>query len=74
MNASVILDQSIVDDNTPVLKPTEKVIAKSRQKIKDCWNWLMEYIPPKPKVIDEALESFKNKIEKTTARETLPSN
>ena len=59
MNTSAILDQSILDDNTPVLKPTQKVFAKSVQKIKDCWNWLFDYIPLKLKVIDEALESFK---------------
>ena len=64
MNTSAILDRSILDDNTPVLKPIQKFIAKSKQKIKDCWNWLLEYIPPKPKVIDEALESFKNQITK----------
>ena len=27
-------------------------------------NWLLDYIPPKPKVVDEALESFKNLIKK----------
>ena len=32
------------------------------QKIKDFRNWLLDYIPPKPKVIDDALESFKNQI------------
>ena len=55
VNTSAILDQPILNDNTPVLKPTQQFIAKSEQKIKDCWNWLMDYIPPKPKVVDEAL-------------------
>ena len=32
------------------------------QKIKDFCEWLLNYIPPKPKVIDTVLESFKNKI------------
>ena len=63
-NTSAILDQPIWNDNTTVLKPTQKFIAKSVQKIKDCWNWLLDYIPPKPKVVDEALESFKNLIKK----------
>ena len=49
---------------TSVLKPTQKLIAKSKQKIKDFWNWLLDYIPPKPKVVDEALGSFKNQIKK----------
>ena len=64
VNISAILDGPILDDNTQLLKPTQKFIAKSKQKIKDCWNWLLDYIPPKPKVVDEALESFKNLIKK----------
>ena len=74
MNTSAILDQPIVDDNTAVLKPTQKFIAKSKQKIKDCWNWFLDYIPPKPKLVDEALELFKNPIKIGITRETLPSN
>ena len=59
VNTIAILDQPTLDDNTPVLKPTQKFIDKIKQKIKECWNWLLDYIPPKPKVVDEALESFK---------------
>ena len=62
VNTSAILYQPILDDITPVLKPTQKCTAKRVQKIKDCWNWLLDYIPRKPKVVDEALESFKNRI------------
>ena len=64
LQARAIIDGPILDDNTPVLKPSQKFIAKSVQKIKDCWNWLLDYIPPKPKMVDEALESFKNLIKK----------
>ena len=64
VNTNAILDEPVLGDNTPVLKPTQKFIAKSKQKIKDCWNLLLDYIPPKPKVVDEALESFKNQIKK----------
>ena len=64
VNTSAILDQPILDDNTPLLKPTQKFIAKSKQKIKDCWNWLLDYIPPKPKIVDEALKFLKNQIKK----------
>ena len=32
------------------------------QKIKDFGEWLLNYIPLKPKVVDKVLESFKNKI------------
>ena len=34
------------------------------QKTKDFGEWLLNYIPPKPKVVDKALKSFKNKINK----------
>ena len=34
------------------------------QKIKDFGEWLLNYISPKPKVVDKMLESFKNKIKK----------
>ena len=34
------------------------------QKIKDFCYWLLDYIPPKRKVVDEALESFENLIKK----------
>ena len=54
VNTSAILD--------PVLKPTQQFIAKSRQNITDCWHWFLDYILPKPKVVDEALESLKNRI------------
>ena len=30
------------------------------QKIKDFGNWLFDYIPPKPKVVDVALEPLQN--------------
>ena len=73
-NTRKILDDPILDDNTPVLQTTPKFIAKSMQKIKDFGNWLLNYIPPKPKVVDEALESFKNLMKNCTTRETLPSN
>ena len=64
LNTSAILDGPILDNNTPLLKPTQKFIGKCKQKIKGCWNWFLDYIPPKPKVVDEALESFKNLIKK----------
>ena len=60
MSTSAILDDPILDDKTPVLKPAPNFIAKSIRKITDFGEWLLDYIPPKPKVVDEALESFKN--------------
>ena len=55
---SAIIDQPILNDNTPELHPTQKFIAKSKQKITECWNWLLDYILLKPMLVDEALESF----------------
>ena len=62
VNTSAIPDEPILDDNAPVLQPTQKFIAKSIQKIKDFGNWLLDYIPLKPKVVEEAFKSFKNLI------------
>ena len=59
VNTSTILDQPIVDDNTPVLQPTPNFIAKSIQKIKDFSIWLLDYIPPKPKVVDKLSNHLK---------------
>ena len=44
------------------------------QKNKDFGEWLLNYIPPKPKVVDKVLESFKNKIKKCMKREIVCSN
>ena len=38
--------------------------TKVMQKIKDFGGWLLNYIPPKPKVVVKVLESFKNQIKK----------
>ena len=64
MSTSAILDDSILDDKTPVVQPAPNCIAKSIQQIKDFEEWLLDYIPLKPKVVDEARESFKNLIKK----------
>ena len=74
---SNIFDEQISNDPTPILQPTPwrpsnfavkstqniiKFLTNGMQKIKDFGNWLLNYIPPKPKVVDKVLESFKNKI------------
>ena len=46
------------------MQKTKKFFTMSTQKIKDFGEWLLNYIPPKPKVVDKVLESFKNKIKK----------
>ena len=85
---SNIFDESIPNDPTPVEQPTpwrpsnvmmkvkqntKKFFTKSMQKMKDFGEWLLNYIPPKPKVVDKVLESFKNKIKKCTKRGILCS-
>ena len=77
---SNIFDEPISNDPTAVLQPTpwrpSNVTTKDKQnikqKIKDFGEWLLNYIPPKPKVVDKVLESFKNKIKKIKEkRDTL---
>ena len=41
------------------------------QKIKDFDEWLLSYIPPKPKVVDKVLESFKKKLKKIMKRDSF---
>ena len=62
VNTSAILDEVILDDNTPVLQRTPKFLAKTMQTITDFGNFLLNYIPPKSKVVGEALQSIKNVI------------
>ena len=67
---SIIFDESILNDPTPVLQPTpwrlsnitKKDKQNIKQKITDFDEWLLNYIPPRPKLVDKVLESFKNKI------------
>ena len=76
---SNIFDEQIPNDPTPILQPSpwrpsnfavkskqniKNFATKGMQKIKDFGNWLLNYIPPKPNVVDRVLESFKNKIKK----------
>ena len=41
VNTSVILNDPILDDKTTVLQTTQKLIAKSMQKMKEFGNWLL---------------------------------
>ena len=56
------------------MQKTKNVFTMDMQKIKDFCEWLLNYIPPKQKVVDKVLESFKNKIKKITEREIVCSN
>ena len=44
------------------MQTTTNFYTKGMQKIKDFGNWLLNYIPSKPKVVDKVPESFKNQI------------
>ena len=84
---SNIFDEQIPNDPNPILQTTpwkpSNLPAKSKQniknfftkgmrKIKDFGEWLLNYIPPKPKVVDKVLEAFKNKMKKLyEKRDTL---
>ena len=46
------------------MQNTKTFFTMGMQKIKDFGEWLFNYIPPKSKVVDKVLESFKNKIKK----------
>ena len=46
------------------MQQTKKFFTMVMQKIIDFGEWLLKYIPPKPKVVDKVLESFKTKIKK----------
>ena len=74
-----IFDESISSDSAPVLQPTpwrplniamkdtkhiRNFITKGMQKIKDFGEWLLNYIPRKPKAVNKVIESFKNKLKK----------
>ena len=56
------------------MQNTKQFFTKGMQKITDFGEWLLNYTPPKPKVVDKVLESFKNNIKKGIKREILPSN
>ena len=55
-------------------KKPKNFFTMSMQKITDFGEWLLNYIPPKPKVVDKVLESIKNKIKKIMKREIVCSN
>ena len=46
------------------MQKTKKFLTMGMQMIKDFGEWLLNYIPPKQKVVDKVLESFEDKIKK----------
>ena len=51
------------------MQKIKNFFTKGMQKIKDFGEWLLNYIPPKQKVVDKVLESFKNKIKQNVWKE-----
>ena len=86
---SHIFHEPIPNDPTPVLQPTpwrlsnittnvkqktKNFFTMGMQKIKDFDDWLLNYIPPNPKVVDKVLEYLKTKLKKFMKREIVCSN
>ena len=46
------------------MQETKKILTMGIQKIKDFGEWWLNYISPKPNVVEKVLESFKNNNEK----------
>ena len=44
------------------MQTTKNFFTRGMQKIKDFGEWLLNYIPPKPKVVDKVLESQKQNL------------
>ena len=63
-NIATKVKQNIKNFAAKTMQTTQKFFTEGMQKITDFGNWLLSYIPPKPKVVDKVLESFKNKIKK----------
>ena len=56
------------------MQKTQNFFTMGMQNIKDFGEWMLNYIPPKPKLVDKVLESFKNKIEQMYERVIACSN
>ena len=73
LSHSSLLDEP-VRDNTPTLTPVKasvpaRVMKAIKNKVNKWTDWFLSYIPPKPKIVDSALESFKQQIQKLYKKE-----
>ena len=50
------------------MQKIKKFFTKGMQKNKDFGEWLLSCIPPRGKVVEKVLESFKNKIKNCMKR------
>ena len=53
------------------MQKTNNFFTMDMLKIKDFGEWLLNYIPPKPKVVDKVLEYLKTKLIKFMKREIV---
>ena len=58
-NVATKVKQNIKNFAAKNMQTTHNFFTKGMQKIKDFGNWLLNYIPPKPKVVDKMVECFK---------------
>ena len=63
-----ILDEPVTGDSRPVLIPTQapppvRAMKAIKKKVSEWTGWFLDYIPPKPKIVDRVLEAFKQKIQ-----------
>ena len=63
-NVATKVKQNIKNFAAKNMQTRQNFFTKGMQKIKDFGNWLLNYIPPKSKLVDKVLESLKNKIKK----------
>ena len=63
-NVSKKVKQNIKNFAAKNMQKTKKIFTMGIQKIKDFGEWWLNYISPKPNVVDKVLESFKNNNEK----------
>ena len=56
------------------MQKTQNFFTMGVQKINDFGDWLLNYIPPKPKVVDKVLDLLKTKLKKFMKREIVCSN
>ena len=63
-NVSTNVKQNIKNFAAKNMQKTKNFFSMGMQMIKDFGEWLLNYIPPKQKVVDKVLESFEDKIKK----------
>ena len=73
-NVSRKVKQNIKNFTAKNIQKTTNCFPMGMQKIKDFGEWLLNGIPPNPKVVDKVLKSFKKKLKKIMKREIVYSN